>query len=745
MRVLMITQFYPPTIGGQERVVEDLGLELTSRGHHVAVATLQQEGLPAPGDASDVRVYPITSTARRLYRGYLDPARPHAPPVADPKAAAELRRVIELEQPDIVHGHDWLVRSFLPSKRRHGPRLVVTLHDHGLVCANKRLIRRAEACTGPGPAKCLRCAASYYGRATGPLVAIGNWTMAPPERALVDLFLPVSRAVADAARLDSHRVEHRVIPNFLPTRLANAPGGERFPGLPERFVLFVGDVSADKGVEILLEAHALLDDPPPLVLMGRTMDREILAAAVGPERASSPAVLAAPIGKVRAVGPQSHEVVLDALARCSVAVVPSVTPEAFGLAALEAMSAGRPVIASDIGGLPELISDDVDGLLVPPGDVGALRDALARVLDDKALASRIGAAAEERARDFAADRVVPRIEQAYEDVVAAQRERMAAGATAAGAAATRRVRGTESVRRGASYTILISSVVVGRLVDVVARALRPASARVAAGTRQAWTRSRRRRWPLVILALTALALAATVLPRGGWVPLRAFLAMPLVLVLPGYALTRALFRDKEPGLVERTVLALGLSIVTAGLVSLLLYVTPFELTLGSWAAGLALVTVGAVIADSARASVGADEPRSVLPHPARLLPRSPAIVALGLASAGLVAAAVVLARTPLSSPAARGYTALWLTRDPHSPAAILGVRSEEHERTRYVLQLVLPTRVTRRHLALSPGQTWQVRLPDTRRAAASLYRVGHRGVYRSVHLTSPTASNRTSS
>ncbi|HKO28864.1 MAG TPA: glycosyltransferase, partial [Solirubrobacteraceae bacterium] len=232
MRILMVTQFYSPTIGGQERVVEDLSAELVARGHHVAVVALQQGGLPAVGEVAGVRVYRIASAAARLFRGYSDPERPHAPPAIDPKATAELRRVIALEQPDIVHGHDWLIHSFLPLKRRRGPGLVVTLHDHSLICANKRLIRGHEACSGPGPAKCLRCSASYYGLAKGPPIAVGNWIMSGVERGLVDLFLPVSRVVADAAGFEDGADRARVVPNFLPGAATAADGGHTLPGLP---------------------------------------------------------------------------------------------------------------------------------------------------------------------------------------------------------------------------------------------------------------------------------------------------------------------------------------------------------------------------------------------------------------------------------------------------------------------------------------------------------------------------------
>lgn len=707
MRILMVTQFYSPTIGGQERVVEDLSAELIARGHHVAVATLQQGGLPGISEVAGVPVYRIGSTAARLFRGYSDPERPHSPPAVDPRAAAELRRVIDVEKPDIVHGHDWLIHSFLPSKRRDGPGLVVTLHDHSLVCANKRLIRQGEACAGPGPAKCLRCAAAHYGLAKGPAIAVGNWVMSTAERALVDMFLPVSQVVADAAGLRDGSDAYRVIPNFLPEVPTAAAAEQKVPGLPRKFVLFVGDVSRDKGIGVLLEAHGLLEDAPPLILLGRIVDPEILAPVVGAERVSRPELLAAAIGNVRAVGAQPHEVVLDAFRRCTVAVVPSLMHEAFGLVALEAMKVGRPVIASDIGGLREIISDGKNGILVAPGDVEALHTALARVLTDTKLRARLRTAAKRRADDFAADRIVPQVEQAYEDVLAGRRSR----------AVRRRPFSLPAARLADGLPR------VGRLLRQIGPGAGVLGGRIWQGLH--------RREPRVVLAFTALAIAGLAIPAGTWA--RVILVSPLVLFLPGYALSGVIFRDGTPGWLERISLALGLSLVATALAGLLLYLAGADLTLNSWTAALAVISGGAAVAAAARPSA---VPEGSTPVGARieirLPPRLP--IAIVVAAAGLVAAAVVLARTPLPSPAARGYTALWLTREHGSAALILGVRSEEHSRTRYVLRLTLRGRTTKRRFSLAPGETWRRRLPPADRAVASLYRADRPGVYRSVRL-----------
>ena len=99
-------------------------------------------------------------------------------------------------------------------------------------------------------------------------------------------------------------------------------------------------------------------------------------------------------------------------------VVPSIWPEPLALAAVEAMACGRPVVASATGGLPDAVFHGATGLLVPPGDVGALREALCTLLTNPGLCRRMGEAARRRARLFTASTVTARIEQVYLDVQA---------------------------------------------------------------------------------------------------------------------------------------------------------------------------------------------------------------------------------------------------------------------------------------------------------------------------------------
>jgi len=137
-------------------------------------------------------------------------------------------------------------------------------------------------------------------------------------------------------------------------------------------------------------------------------------------RAVDPA-LAAPRPGVIQLGPLPRGALLAAWQRCTVAVAPSLTPESFGLVALEAMTAGRPVVAARSGGLPGVVGDA--GVIVPPGDAAALRDAIAALLADPARCAALGAAAAERALTFTASRVIPQVEAAYERAVTHTRRR----------------------------------------------------------------------------------------------------------------------------------------------------------------------------------------------------------------------------------------------------------------------------------------------------------------------------------
>lgn len=219
----------------------------------------------------------------------------------------------------------------------------------------------------------------------------------------LDAVVAVSGAVA-AEYGHARRVE--VVHNgvdpakFVPTPLS--PAGP---------VVCVGKLKMQKGHRILLEAvERLKTDFPGL---------RVEIAGTGP-------LLDGLRERVVRWGLASHVALLGViadvrpvLARAAMVVMPSLW-EGFGLAALEAMACGRPVIASDVDGLREFITHERDGLLVPAGDVTALAGAIARLLRDRALAERLAAAGRARiAKAFTLDAMARKLEALYASLAGA--------------------------------------------------------------------------------------------------------------------------------------------------------------------------------------------------------------------------------------------------------------------------------------------------------------------------------------
>jgi glycosyltransferase involved in cell wall biosynthesis len=405
MRVLMLAQWYPPIVGGEELHVRNLSVELARRGHEVTVATLAQPGLPETESHDGVQVVRLHSSAQRLGWLFADPNRQSVAPVPDPELVVGLERVVRRVRPEVMHAHNWIVHAALPLRLSGRAPLLLSLHDFSLVCATKVLLRRGVNCSGPGPWKCLSCAASHYGAVKGGITTIANALGAVVERRAISAFIPVSASVAEGNGIGN--LAHRVIPNFVPDQPPSAgmdvrPYVERLPDEP--FLLFVGALGRLKGLPVLLDAYRLLRDPPPLVLIGYPM----------PETDQMLADLPPHVALLGQWPPQAMHTAWNA---ALMGIVPSICQEACPTVVIEAMQAAIPVVATRMGGIPELVVEGETGLLVPPSDAQALANAIASLLANPSEAARLGQAGKRRSLLFSASAVVPRIESAYREVI----------------------------------------------------------------------------------------------------------------------------------------------------------------------------------------------------------------------------------------------------------------------------------------------------------------------------------------
>ena len=396
MQVLMVSQFYPPVVGGQEAHVRNLAQALEAHGHAVEVATIAVDGTEGTVLDGAVPVHRIRAAAQFLPKLFSDPERPHAMPIIDPKFRAGIGRLLQGGRFDVLHAHDWSINSAFGPARRWKTPVVLTQHDYSHICATKRLMRGDEVCPGPAPVACIRCASSQYGPIIGPGVAAANFATSGIRRRHVDAFIPVSSAVAISTGLSGH-CEFEVIPNFIPDSLVL----DRAVPQPDGPIVFVGDMSPDKGIDVLIAAYLQLSEAPPLVLAGRVLT--VLPSPL-PER-------------IELLGVVDHDAVTELVRSASVVAVPSIVPDCCPTVVLEAMAAGRPVVAAASGGIVDQVEDGVTGLLVPAGDPVALGAALISILNDVDGATAMGEKALERVRGFTASAVVARLEAVYERLI----------------------------------------------------------------------------------------------------------------------------------------------------------------------------------------------------------------------------------------------------------------------------------------------------------------------------------------
>ncbi len=411
MRILHVNKFVYRR-GGAESYLLDLARLQRASGHVVEVWGMQHPDNPVGVDRPA-----LADTFPPFVE--LDPAPSGAAGVRaagrmlwSRRAAADLAEAVRRFAPDAVHFHNvyhQLSPSVLAPSVRRGARAVLTLHDYKLACPSYQMLDHGEPCRacvdgGVWQAARRRCKGGSVAASTLLSVesavhrALGAWDR-------VDALVSPSRFLAGVMRdagVDHGRLH--VVPHFVSpddgAQVAPATSGARD-------LVAAGRLSPEKGLDTLVRAVGLL----PAAREGVRLQ----VAGEGPERARLEALAAevAP-GRVDFHGRLPRERVEDLLRVALATVVPSRWYENQPMTVLESYALGVPVVASRLGGLPELVEDGVDGLLVPHDDPAALAVALGTLAADPARAARMGRTGHDRVRrDFSADAHLAALDDLY--------------------------------------------------------------------------------------------------------------------------------------------------------------------------------------------------------------------------------------------------------------------------------------------------------------------------------------------
>lgn len=324
--------------------------------------------------------------------------------IYSPSAKRAMRALLREHRPDVVHVHNLypqLSPSILDACREEDVPVVMSVQDYKLTCPTAQHLRNGavcEKCIGGHEQWCAihNCRGS---RAMSVAYAIRNAATRVSRKIHdgVDAYLCCSNFVADQITKGGYPIDRiHTLYNF-----ADLPDAPPRKG-PGEYVSYVGRISPEKGLDVLIAAARIAG--VPVKIAGDPSPMPELQQNLPPN--------------VEFVGALKRDQIPSFLSNARMLVVPSIWYEAFGIVCAEAMAYRLPVVASETGGLPEVVSHGVTGLCVPPKDPARLADAILNLWNDPSRAAAMGEAGREKAlREYTPEVYYRGLTAAYRSVM----------------------------------------------------------------------------------------------------------------------------------------------------------------------------------------------------------------------------------------------------------------------------------------------------------------------------------------
>ncbi|MEJ8543367.1 glycosyltransferase family 4 protein [Methanothermobacter wolfeii] len=390
MKICIISSLYKPTIiGGAEVVAEKTARELQRRGHEVFVVTTNHHSKTEEVDVDDIKTYRIPLNIYSIYnlsdQSIIKKLLWHLIDLWNPSAYFKLKDILKEKKPDIIHIHNFKGFSgaaFSAAKKLDVP-VVFTVHDCSVYCVRANLLKGdGSICTEPRiPCRFYKEVNSFF------IDKIPDFVISPSK------FL-IDKLKYQGFFRDS---EIAVIPN---------PVEKDLEIIEKDYItidiLYVGALSGHKGTDVLIRAFRELgDDNMRLHIVGRGPDEDKLKAISGDDE------------KIIFHGFLKGEELSGMYGKANVTVVPSVCYENSPMVVYESFAHSTPVIGSNIGGIPELVSEGCNGFLFEPGDKDELKSTLKRLVEDPSILKEFEKNAYESAKKYTIKEHLEKLERIY--------------------------------------------------------------------------------------------------------------------------------------------------------------------------------------------------------------------------------------------------------------------------------------------------------------------------------------------
>lgn len=371
MKIALVSPYDYPYPGGVTEHICHLAAEFRRMGHEVHIIAPQSAGMRAQDgeivhSVGTVVPVPVNGSVARISLSL--------------RLSRKVKDILDQEAFDVIHLHEPLL-----------PALPVTVlrHSHAVNIGTFHAYSQSNY-------------AYFYGK---PILRYfvrrlhGRIAVSSAARDFVSIYFPGDyEIIPNGIDFDRFATDVPLLPEY-------AGGGPT--------ILFVGRLEKRKGLKFLLRAMGAVWEKVPgarLVVVGRGPLLDDYRALVERRHVSA----------VEFKGFVPSEDLARYYRSCDVFCAPSTGQESFGIVLLEAMAAGKPIVASDIPGYRQVVNHGIEGLLVPPKDERALADALVKVLTSPELRTHMGDAGRARAEQFSWDKVALRVLAYYEEVIASR-------------------------------------------------------------------------------------------------------------------------------------------------------------------------------------------------------------------------------------------------------------------------------------------------------------------------------------
>lgn len=399
MKILLVNKFHYLR-GGSEKYYFELAKLLKEHGHEVAFFSMNHEGNISTGDKEYFVDEIDMNTGSKLQALNV---------IYSKKNKALMTKALEDFKPDIVHINNFqrqLSASILDAIKEKDIPVVMTAHDFNPICPASIMLFNGEVCEDcltKGYSQCFKKKCIKDSTLKSLLGTI--------EKKYYDMrkmFKKIDCIIAPSEFVKNKYIEGKLACNDIKVIHNFVNKSEHDEAKLGNYAFYFGRLSKEKGILNLVKAIKEVDNAK-LIIAGDGDERENIESFIKENNLD---------GRIDLIGYQNQENIRKCIANARFIVVPSIWYENCPYSILETMEIGKPIIASDIGGIPELVNNDINGFLYEPNEINSLKEKLELLFESDDLTEEFGNNSKKLFEEkYSADKYYDEIIKVYESLI----------------------------------------------------------------------------------------------------------------------------------------------------------------------------------------------------------------------------------------------------------------------------------------------------------------------------------------